>query len=82
MSHVRHFVVDECDKCLENIDMRADVQVGRGDKRRGRAGLWGAGGSSSPQEARATLCVLRAEAALPGATRILGNMLGRLEACG
>lgn len=27
MSHVRHFVVDECDKCLENIDMRADVQV-------------------------------------------------------
>lgn len=27
LSHVRHFVVDECDKCLENIDMRADVQV-------------------------------------------------------
>lgn len=27
---MRHFVVDECDKCLENIDMRADVQVGVG----------------------------------------------------
>lgn len=26
LSHVRHFVVDECDKCLESIDMRADVQ--------------------------------------------------------
>lgn len=30
MSHVRHFIVDECDKCLESIDMRADVQVGPG----------------------------------------------------
>ena len=27
LSHVRHFVVDECDKCRESIDMRADVQV-------------------------------------------------------
>ena len=27
LSHVRHFVVDECDKCLESIDMRADVQA-------------------------------------------------------
>ncbi|GAB4813134.1 hypothetical protein N2152v2_000180 [Parachlorella kessleri] len=27
LAHVRHFVVDECDKCLENIDMRADVQA-------------------------------------------------------
>ena len=35
MSHVRHFVVDECDKCLENIDMRADVQV------RAAGGLYG-----------------------------------------
>lgn len=32
LSHVRHFVVDECDKCLENIDMRADVQVRAGDE--------------------------------------------------
>lgn len=23
---VQHFVLDECDKCLENLDMRADVQ--------------------------------------------------------
>jgi hypothetical protein len=34
LGHVRHFVVDECDKCLENIDMRADVQVC------GAAGCW------------------------------------------
>ena len=27
LSHLRHFVVDECDKCLESIDMRADVQA-------------------------------------------------------
>jgi superfamily II DNA/RNA helicase len=27
LSHIRHFVVDECDKCLESIDMRADVQA-------------------------------------------------------
>ncbi|KDD77120.1 DEAD/DEAH box helicase [Helicosporidium sp. ATCC 50920] len=27
LSHVRHFVVDECDKCLETIDMRSDVQA-------------------------------------------------------
>lgn len=27
LSHVRHFIVDECDKCLESIDMRADVQA-------------------------------------------------------
>lgn len=26
LSHVRHFVLDECDKMLENIDMRQDVQ--------------------------------------------------------
>lgn len=24
---MRHFIVDECDKCLESIDMRADVQA-------------------------------------------------------
>lgn len=38
LSHVRHFVVDECDKCLENIDMRADVQVGQGGWRQSGAG--------------------------------------------
>lgn len=27
LTHLRHFVVDECDKCLESIDMRADVQA-------------------------------------------------------
>jgi len=27
LSHIRHFVIDECDKCLESIDMRADVQA-------------------------------------------------------
>lgn len=27
LSHIRHFVVDECDKCLEAIEMRADVQA-------------------------------------------------------
>ncbi|KFM26876.1 DEAD-box ATP-dependent RNA helicase 56 [Auxenochlorella protothecoides] len=27
LSRVRHFVVDECDKCLESVDMRADVQA-------------------------------------------------------
>ena len=27
LAHVRHFVVDECDKCLESVDMRADVQA-------------------------------------------------------
>jgi ATP-dependent RNA helicase UAP56/SUB2 len=27
LTHIRHFVVDECDKCLESIDMRADVQA-------------------------------------------------------
>lgn len=26
LSHLRIFVVDECDKCLESVDMRADVQ--------------------------------------------------------
>lgn len=27
MESIRHFVLDECDKCLENLDMRADVQA-------------------------------------------------------
>lgn len=27
LTHIRHFVVDECDKCLESVDMRADVQA-------------------------------------------------------
>merc|ERR1719183_895400 len=27
LTHLPHFVVDECDKCLESIDMRADVQA-------------------------------------------------------
>ena len=27
LGSVRHFIVDECDKCLENVDMRADVQA-------------------------------------------------------
>jgi ATP-dependent RNA helicase UAP56/SUB2 len=26
VSKVKHFIVDECDKCLESLDMRADVQ--------------------------------------------------------
>lgn len=43
MSHVRHFVVDECDKCLENIDMRADVQVRGSTGRRGTRARGGLG---------------------------------------
>jgi ATP-dependent RNA helicase UAP56/SUB2 len=27
LTHIRHFVVDECDKCLDSVDMRADVQA-------------------------------------------------------
>jgi ATP-dependent RNA helicase UAP56/SUB2 len=27
LSRCRHFVVDECDKCVESVDMRADVQA-------------------------------------------------------
>ena len=56
LSHVRHFIVDECDKCLESIDMRTDVQVKSGTSAarcRLRAGhcAWlpsGGSGRSSP----------------------------------